>query len=56
VTDKQRIAQLEKTVERLEQSLVPLVERACRDKYGRMWVPERGPWRSLILRARRKAK
>ena len=56
MSDKQRIAALEREVARLGEAVELLVLAACRDKYGHEWVPDYGPWRSLILRARRRTR
>ena len=42
MSDKQRIASLEREVARLGEAVELLVRAACRDKYGHEWMPDYG--------------
>jgi hypothetical protein len=57
-TDRERIAKLERDVERIEEAVMVLAKHAYQDKRGYVWWPQWGPIAALKRRntIRRKAK
>ena len=56
MTDRQRIAQRDRDVKRLEDACVWLAARACEDSHGRVWWPQWGPIARLMARSRTRKK